>query len=371
MRMAKKNYQIAIFWIAFFFVSCFCYGENYFLISKADLEKYDVDIKKLNPVNLAPDGSYFVAGEGVQDLEKRAQGFTRMLRVLRFSQKKLSKVDTILLPITQWVNAVVNDTKNEVLILGNQGTKILRVNLDTMQLETLWEHKKGKAGFKIGPSLLCDKGTYYATGWFYDEQQFWQGDFLVQLGIKEEKKGQFEVRFLKRVKLDDVFINKEEEFNKAHYYISGTELLYNIVKIKERKTHLMHYKNKQIHALDKGFLLDVFIGNAYKIFYSVVYDEKPEVLQHFVMDLKTKKKWKIGADNEYYTYPFLSPKGDKLLVCVLNERYKVLTVYIAKEKDNYHLDKLLHNVPIGPMHISADGNVYSLMTPQWLRIGNF
>ena len=369
--MAKQNYKIAFFGIIFLFLPCFFYGENYFLISKADLEKNDVDIKKLNPVNLGADGSYFVAGEGVQDLEKRAQGFTRMLRVLRFPKKTLSKVDTVLLPITHWVNAVVNDTKNEVLILGNHGTKILRVNLDTMELQTLWEHKKGKSGFKIGPSLLCDKGVYYATGWFYDEQQFWQGDFLVQLGIKEEKKDQFEVRFLKRLKLDDIFINKEEEFNKAHYYISGTELLYNIVKTKERKTHLFHYKNKQIQTLDKGFLLDVFIGNSSKIFYSVVYEEKPEVLQHFVMDLKTKKKWKIGADNEYYTYPFLSPRGEKLLVCVLNERYKLLTVYVAKEKENYRMDKLLHNVTIGPMHISADGNVYSLMTPQWLRIGNF
>lgn len=146
MRIAKNNIQIAFFWIVFLFLPCLFHGQNYFLISKAELEKKDVNMSKLDPVNLAADGSYFVAVEGIYDLEKRAQGFTRSLRIIRFPKKVLTTVDTIPLPITHWVNAVVNDTKNEVLVLGNHGTKILKVNLDTSDVQVIWQHTKGKPG---------------------------------------------------------------------------------------------------------------------------------------------------------------------------------------------------------------------------------
>jgi len=378
MRIPENNFKVAVIWILFTVMGCCLYGET-FTISADEFKKHDVDLKRLDPINLGADGSYYAAVEGVQDVKKRAAGFTRALRIFRFKNKKLAKVDTLLLPITSWVNAVVNDTKDEILVLGNNGTKILRANLETLEVQTLWEHKKGKAGFKVGPSLLCDRGEYYATGWFYDEQQFWKGDYFAKIEIKDEEntkaksksKSGPEVKFIKRINLDTIFNRSEDEFNKAHYYTSGSQLLFNIVKVKERKTYLMHYKNQQITALDKGHILAVFISGESKAFYSVTYNEKPAVIQNFVMDLKTKKKWQIGKDNDFFIYPFMNKKGDRLIVCLMNEKYKVFSAYVGEEKNNYRLNKIFHNLPLGPMHLSPNGNVYSLMTAEGLRIGNF
>ena len=141
--------------VGFSFVLASSLYAGEFIVKKSELQEKDVDYETMHPINLARDGSYFVGVEMIKDLETRAKGFTRALKVIRFENKKLSKVDTIEIPVTQWVNAVVNDKKDEVCVIGNYGTKIVRANLNTLQVDVLWEHKKGKEGFKAGPVLLC------------------------------------------------------------------------------------------------------------------------------------------------------------------------------------------------------------------------
>jgi hypothetical protein len=132
----------------------------------------------------------------------------------------------------------------------------------------------------------------------------------------------------------------------------------------------MVIKNRQIATIDQGYMLMIFVGTEDKVFYTVIYDEKPGTLKHFVRDIKSDKVWKVGKDNDPFTYPFLSEKGDILVVVSINTQFKTMNAYCGKDKDNYHLVKFLHNFPIGAMKLSPNGKVYLVMTPEGIRVGD-
>lgn len=166
---------------------------DYFDITAAELEKNGINYNLLDPINLSQDGDFFVACEKITDVKQKAEGYTRKLKILRFNNKKLEKVEEIRVPVTQWVNGAIGGgkRKNEVFVIGDFGNKILRIDLKAKDIQTLYQYQRGKAGFKAGPFLWSHQGIFYATGWAFDNQQYWKGDYLIT--FQENQKGEIDL----------------------------------------------------------------------------------------------------------------------------------------------------------------------------------
>lgn len=347
---------------------------DYFEITAEELKAQGINYDLLDPINLSQDGSCFVACERITNIKRKSEGYTRTLRVIRFKDKKLDKIDTIDIPVTDWINGAVGNgkRKDEVFIIGDYGNKILKVDLNTKQIQTLLQYEKSKPGFKAGPFLLCHKGDFYATGWAYDQEQICEGDYIVKL--QEDKKGQIKLTPATvgsvGVKLDSIY-QEQEGYGKVYFYISGTRFLYNWIYPKEKTTRLKLYsKGEETQVIDSGYMLVIFIGTENKVFYSVIKEAKGP-LRHYLVDTKNGKRQQVGKDDDPFTYPFLSDKGDVLVVVALENQYQKVTAYVGKEKDGYALKKFLHRVDPGAMKLSGDGRTFLLMHKNGLRIHYF
>lgn len=353
----SKRFQV--FFLLFLSLS-FTLSAQMFITAE-EVEKHGVIYRHLQPVNLSHDGKYLVTSEAVDDIKLKAKGVTRILRVLRFKDNKLEKIDSLELPIFHTVNLCVSDARDEMLVLGNYGTKLLKIDLKKMEMQTAFQLEKGKAGFKGGPFLLCHKGNFYATGWFYDEEQFWKGDYLAKMVFK---KGE-EVKFQKAVSLDGLY-GKQDGRILLYHYAAPTQIYFNIAKDKERLTYLKVYRKKQEEIVDKGFQVRSVVGTEDWVFYSIQRKEK-EPFEHCIKDFKTGEKFNIGDPKSYYAYPFA--KGDILIVIVVQPNVQTFDAYYGTAGNKFQFDMFLSMEEMGPMKVTKDGKIYMLMTRHGIKIG--
>jgi hypothetical protein len=334
------------------------------LVTKEEFAKRGINYNALQLVNLSPQGDYLTATELVNDVKIKAKGVTQILHVFRCKDKKLDKVDSVQIPITQMVNSALSDTRNEVWITGDYGNRYVRVNLGDMKPEIVFDYHKGISGFKAQAFLFAYKGEFFSTGWFYDKDQYTLGDALAKLELSKGDK----LKFVKKIDLDKLY-NADASANvTTFYYVSGDLVYFNMIKPREKTTYLMAYKNQERIVVDQAYSLGAFIGTESRVFYTAKKEEKGP-LQHFIKDLQTKKTWKIGEDNIPYTYPFMSVKGDVLVVVAISRNLNAIDAFFGDEKDNYRLKRFLKKEQAGPMKLSGNGKVYVLMRQDGLKYG--
>lgn len=211
-----------------------CFANPYF-ISKKEISAKGMHYKSLEPINLSYDGKYFAALERVKNIKKKYKGITRILRIFRFENKKLVKVDALDIPIFHRSHATLGSkrNKNELMIVGNHGTKYMKVDVEKMTLNTVFQHREGKAGFKGDSVIFSHGGKFYISGWRYDRKQYSKGNEVAY--IKTSKRGK--TRFVKKIDISNLFHKKYLKIGyvQSFCYISGEHFLFNVVNPKKRK----------------------------------------------------------------------------------------------------------------------------------------
>lgn len=331
-------------------------------ISSQTIEKYGINYRRLQPVNFSETGDYFVACEPIADIALKAQGITKVLRILHFQNNKLSHIDSIPLPVVHIVNISVNDKKDQVMVLANYGNKILLVDTKKLKIRTVFKYQRKKPGFKAGPLLICRRGKFYANGWFYDSNQIWRGDYLVRFKIRKKKP----VRFIKKINEPKLFPKKGMPVRYRSY--AGERAFYAVMHIAQRTTYLMSYYKRKLAIIDKGYALGRCTGTVERVYYAMRYKPR-DPMRYFIKDLESGKTWKIGKDDGNYSYPFLSAYAETLVVAVIDMPSKTLKAFYGKAENNYRLKPFLDKHPLGPMKLSANGRVYLVMSKEGIQIG--
>ncbi len=354
------------------------FGKDFFISQKEIETQSDVNYLTINPIALSHEGDYFLVTERVKDLQTRAKGSAFNLLVFRFENGRLARIDKILLPITHLLNVAYAGRQHTALVSGDHGNKLILVNLRTNKIKTIFEYRKSRPGFKAGEMLLSNKGKFFSTGWFYDRNQYWKGDYLVRLRI--DRKGK--VKFEKKVDLEDLFAKRfnDQGLVRSFYYVSDQKVFFNLIRLNDRKTSLMMYQSKrnyadgECHVVDEGFLISVFVGTDKRVFYIVQDEDKNP--SHYVKDvtlgkegnLDSNKRWEVKGHG-LYSYPFLV--DDTLVAIRMNLQTRSFNGYYGKEEDGYVMKRFLKNEVLGPMKISGNGKTYLLITPEGFKIGNF
>lgn len=354
--MLKTNF-ILLFTLAFLPLSILAQS-NQTLIPVEELQKNGINLKVIEPVNIAYNGKYFVCMENVVDLSLKAQGITKILHVIHFDGDKVTKVDSAQIPITHRVNAAVNDRKDEVAIIGDYGTKLVHVNLKTMAVKVPFQHRRGRGGYKMEDFLFSDRGRFYANAWRYDKDQIWKGDYIVGMSFKGKK-----ARFKRMYDLKkNVTEYKNKGFHQIVYHVSGRHVLFNWVNIEEKTTTLYSFRNGKHTEIDEGFLMRIFMGAGNNVYYQVTKKEKgPE--RYIMKNLDNNKEWNIGKPGDKFTYPFMSKDGKTLIVYKPNYRRRVINAFYGKQENDFKLQRFVRFEKIAPMKFSADGSTYIMMIP--------
>ncbi|BBM88133.1 hypothetical protein [Candidatus Uabimicrobium amorphum] len=339
-----------------------CIFADKYKVSVDDISQYKVDYKILNPCAVSNDASYFFATERVYDVKKIARGNAYDLIIFRFKDKKLETIDRIPLKIYHLVNVAYDSDRHRIFIVGNRGNKIIRVDPRNNRKKVEFEYQQGQKGFKAGPFVFCHKSKLYATGWFYDEEQNWLGDYVARIAFT--KKG---VRFQRKASLDYLFKYRFSNRGtvRTNFYVSGDLFYFSLIDQVEKKTFLMELRNKKLTPVDKEHIISTFAATDERIFY--ITRDADGHYHHFLKNFTTGEKYTIGRENDRFTYPFLVK--DRLVVLKTDLKRKTFNAYVGIEKDRYLLQRFIKNETLGAMKISQNAKYYLFMGIDGITIG--
>lgn len=339
-----------------------CIFADKYKVSVDDISKYNTDYKILNPCAISNDASYFFATERIYDVKKIARGNAYDLIIFRFKDKKLQTIDRIPLNIYHLVNVAYDGARHRVFIVGDHGNKIIRIDPQNNKQKVEFEFKKGKEGFKAGPFVFCHDSKLYATGWFYDQQQNWLGDYVARIAFTKQG-----VRFQRKASLDYLFKYRFSDRGtvRTNYYVSGDLFYFSLIDQVDKKTYLMELRNKKLTPVDSAHIISTFTATDERIFY--ITRDADGHYHHYLKNFKTGEKYKIGNKGDRFTYPFL--EKDRLVVLKTDLQRKTFNAYIGVEKDRYLLLRFLKNETLGAMKISQNGKYYLFMGIDGIQIG--
>lgn len=113
-----------------------------FFIPQKELEEKGLPYSIAYPINLSEKGDYLTFHHRIRDLVLVGKGFAHRVCLLdlNIKEEKLEKITGHDLPVFSFLNAFGNYIKREVMVLGNNGTKIIKVDFDENKVETVFAH---------------------------------------------------------------------------------------------------------------------------------------------------------------------------------------------------------------------------------------
>ena len=340
--------------ICFIFILIFCvqnlFADKWF-ISRKDLENQGINYKTLFNAILS-EKDQFVLAYSTLSKEDKAQGNVYALHKLSLEKDGKITVTSVKLPIFFFGGIALTDKGRTAVVVGNYGTKILRVSTKSLKFQTIYEYKKGTSGFKTNVFTVGHRGRIFLDGYFYDEEQFSQGDYIVELVVDRKEKT---VDFAKKIELKKLYRRLNGHPKVLNLY-SGDVAYLSIPNAAEKQTYLHYYNKGKTELIDKGLLIGSFAGAHHRLFYTILRDKKTR--RSYVKDLKSKKVWEIGKPQVPYTYPFISKDGKVIMICTVDIREQRMSVYAARESEDYKLVSLLDDVSVGPFKLSDSGAHY-------------
>lgn len=357
---------------------CSCFLQAQWKITTEEFAKYKINYKMFTFAILSPKGD-FAIGYELSDFEHKAKGLFYSLRVFYFKKNKTVEVKTAYLPI-RFLVGIALAGNNKAVVVGNNGTLILTVDLKTMKVEKVFQHKKGVPGYKVESLVVQWAGRVYLNGYFYDETQKFVSDHIVELLLPNNKRPTVE---FKKVIDYGAIIDKYEQQPGVLQVISGRVLYFVIAKPKKIKDptgkerlinsqQLICYKDGKFTVIAEGGIGN-FAGTETKIYGSYLKNlgTKSMAWETNIKTINGSQKWNLGEKNVSYTYPFISENAQTVIFCTLNLRSQSINIYYAREKDKYQTKVLYEDFPMGPMKISGTGNAYLVTTPKYIEVDTF
>lgn len=354
--------------VLFFFLllSIFCGSMHaQWKITRDDLKKEGINPSQFKMAILSSKGN-FAIGYDFLDFEHKKKGEIYALRIIHFQTNEKFQIKTVILPFNFLVGIGLINNEKTAIIVGDYGSKIISVDLKTLQITTIFEYKKNQPGFKTETLVVSWKNKIYLSGYFYDRRQYWEGDYVVEL-LHNEKTNQ--VQFIKKMNLEDVY--KKIGMQPYTFQLISGDMAYFATKKHSTEDTLVsmtlyYYKNQQLKEIDQGYGIGGFAGTDDILFYNVFRKD----WETYIISLDGKLKRDISEKRVSYTYPFISENSQTIVFCTFDLYVQTMDIYYATKQDQYQ-KRLLKTMPIGAMKLSGDGKTYLHMGPEYMEIDTF
>lgn len=328
------------------------------MIDRSSLEgEHGVDFKTFRLNLLSVDGTILVTTERVEDLAMRKEGKIIKLSIIKIDPKNdiIRSWNSVYFDLTNIGQVVLSDEGDKLLIIGNGGTQLLVLDTVKMTVAKVFKHEKGKPGFKSEPSGMYYDGQFYVKGYFYDKDQYSEGDYIARVDITKSGAGAFE----KIVDFGAVY----EKFNctslSSIYMVSPSSGYFSVIRPPDGKEALLAYYNETIVEIENGcYTITDIAGSSSKVIYNIKKNKDSEE-ETKIFDLETGKSWSLGS---YIPYSFIALKnGEVVITALLNYSQLKMSFFYGKENNNFQLKPLLEDIDAGSFKLSGDGKVFAYL----------
>lgn len=353
-----------------FFVLIAPYIQSEWKISREELENRKINYRNLEFAILSPKGDYAIGYSFYSDIEHKKRGEIYCLHIFKFGKNGKIDIKEVPLKINVLIGIALNDKDKTIVVVGNYGSIILTVDLKTYRVTKVFEYRKNIAGFRTETLVVQWNNRIYLTGYFYDKEQYWEGDYLVELILPNEAKKQA-LEFRKKVDLRKVY--DELKAQPIIMQVISDKMIYFVIRAtdanKKPIQKLMCYNNGKVQEVERGLGIGNFAGTEKKIYASIL--TKDKTWDTYIKNVNNTGKVSLGEPNICYTYPFISENAKTAMFCSVNYFNQTMNIYYAQEKDKYQKKVLYENVPMGLLKISATGNAYLRHAPDGVEVDTF
>ncbi|HPZ06664.1 MAG TPA: hypothetical protein PL110_01005 [Candidatus Eremiobacteraeota bacterium] len=356
MKRFVKNGFLFLLLVSFFLSFLSCSYAN-IKIDQTEFRNRKVTFKNFKIPLFSNKGDMIVGLEQVSELSLRKEGKTYALHILKFDLEKnaVTSWEKAYLDASKVDQLVLSEEEDKVLVIINGGTRLVLLDIKTMKIKTIFKHEKGKEGFRAERIGMFYEGNFYIKGYFYDKEQFSQGNCIAKVDLT--KTG---VEALEKTLDFKELSSKFDGIISSMYIVSPEVAYFSILRTRGTNPtmHLLAYKDKKLTEIDKGFDIPDIAGCPTRVLYDRTKSEKgnDEVK---IYDLTTGKKWDIGS---YIPYSFISRNGKVIVVSQFNYSQSKMNFFVGREEDNFKVKPFMENVSAGSFKLSGDGRAYAFLS---------
>ena len=322
------------------------------------LSDYGINLSEFRISILSYKGDMLVGIERVEDLELRKEGKIYKLHILKVDVKNqiVRSCNSAYVDLNSLEQLVLSDNGDKLLIMGNKGTRFLMLDTISMKLKDIFSCEKGKPGFRGESIGMYFNDAFYVKGYFYDKDQYSEGDYIAKLDPDKTGLAAFEKTFnIGDLMLDLGSVNT--------FYLLAPDIGFFTVRKLEGEFLVAYYKGKVIE-LDSGRAITDMAGSPSRVVYSVMRSKTTS--ETILLDLDTNKTWNFGRS---LPYSFIAHNNGKTVVLAeANYSDIKMNFSYAREEDSFKIKPLLENVEPGSFKLSGDGNVFAYLTLKELLI---
>lgn len=298
--------------------------------------------------------------ERVQSLELRMKGFASMLRAFSLdAQGRVTGVKNVLIPCYLVEDSAVSSDGKTVVLFGDEGTKILKVDLTTGEVSSLFKKTAGQAGFSPTTRIWYAGGHFFMKGYFYNSKGYLLNYAVAQLDLSKADDPKL---FKSTWNLSETYHLIGKPVGEA--LISGNEGF--LVGTDGKIQTLFHYLAGKLSRVDseKNFGSMAAAGN--RVFYTFQVDS-----QHWggvIKDLESGKSWMMNPES-IVILPYLSETGQIAVVGMGNSKLKFY-YYSARQDNDFKLEPISNLQGTAPqiLRLSGDGRRFAAQTPQGFNL---
>lgn len=363
----QKNKKLLIFtFISLIFiliVTIQSHSKEILRINKEDISKHNIKYESSYVMGFTEDSKYLLLVDKERDAKLIKEGKNTKILVIPISNPKEKFI--IYTPAYKIEN-YIQINENEILIIGDDSTKIYKINLDTKT--TTKEYKlveKDKEGVRLKAGFYTkdDKNNLYLLGAFFDKNQIFEDPSYYWIKTKFTEK----IEFLEKVTNTTEVENKVGKV-RMFYWSSPYDAVFTKL-VGEKPSELYLYSDNKLTLLDKQhYIFEIALYKKDYVIYP--FSQSEESLTNFlgIFDIKNNKKYTYPSPfKKPFIYPFVNDNGI-IVIATLDMKKNEMDFYFTSKQENFILHRFIKEYPIGSFKISNQ-NYYSLQTKDFISVG--
>jgi len=323
------------------------------------LKQMGVNKKLLVISQVSDDGTLVVGSERSTDARDIAQHHIYKLHFFKTDWTRRTVThDSMWVPLMAPATTALCSDGKSLISVGNEGTRVVAVDLPSKAAHVVFQHAAGKRGFRVDPMILwLEHGTVHARGYFYDGNQMATAPCVASIDPSASGVEAFH-------KVRDVgALMKKVRFFGSCIWFSSTQAYFSL-PVAGRLTDICAYlgDDSNLQYLDRGSRVDAMAVGQDSVVYALRQSDRTSRLT--IQDVGLKKTWHPGDGRSNYTYLYMSTDGTTMLTSLIDLVGRKMTTFYAHEAHNFGLKPMpgMVNAFPGVIRMARSGKVLAFFS---------
>ncbi len=321
-------------------------------LTSSQLRSAGIEVSTFQPIAFSHNDRWLAGFDRAPFEEKLDEVFYRLWFIPIDTQGRPGTPRKVPLKLRSLQQGEFAPNDREFIVMGDRGTRFIRVSMSNFQVSELMEPRWGEAGFRSEPAVLwTESGTLYAIGHPYDRERFVSPTTIAAI---DPNKSQHEA-FTPGPNLTSFERGVERLWFTS--YLSPTS---GFIGQRYPDTTIMSFWNgERLREFERSPRYHGFWSNSNRLLYSCDRSTSGQT-ELILYDADRSEKRTLASDSTPHRYVFLSRNGKTAQASTVSQADRRLIPYYAKESDQWEMKPVLTNSRGEPRTIAAG----------WIRISS-